>query len=99
MSEQQIQSKILKYLTDQGYYAVKVISANKAGTPDILACVHGHFIAIEVKSEKGRISPLQSYHLLKIRDAGGEAWVVRSLEELEDKLLTIRKTNYNEEWR
>ena len=43
------------------------------GTPDIIGCINGQFIAIELKSEKGKPSPLQNYKLERIRDAKGIA--------------------------
>jgi Holliday junction resolvase len=37
MTEQQIQSKLIKELEAQGYYVIKLIKTNKNGIPDILA--------------------------------------------------------------
>ena len=44
---------------------------SKIGTPDIIACVNGHFVAVEVKAEKGKPSELQLYHISQIHEAGG----------------------------
>lgn len=47
------------------------------GTPDILMCVNGLFVAIEVKaSAKSNITKLQTYNLNKIQEAEGVALVV-----------------------
>ena len=43
----------------------------KKGIPDLLACVNGHFVAIEVKAQNGKPSELQVYNIKKIREAGG----------------------------
>lgn len=43
----------------------------KAGVPDILACVNGKFLGIEVKAPNGKPSELQLYNLRKIDEAGG----------------------------
>lgn len=43
----------------------------KAGVPDILACVNGKFLGIEVKAPKGKPSELQLYNLRKIDESGG----------------------------
>lgn len=45
----------------------------KIGVPDILACVNGYFLGIEVKASNGKPSPLQIHNLRKIDDAGGFA--------------------------
>ncbi len=37
MTEQQIQSKRIKELEDEGYYVIKLIKTNKNGIPDLLA--------------------------------------------------------------
>jgi len=34
-------------------------------------CMSGLFVAIELKTDKGKLSPLQDYNLRRIADAGG----------------------------
>ena len=53
-----------------------------AGIPDIIACVDGLFVAFEVKTETGRLTKLQEVTLGRIRDAGGRAYMVRSVAEV-----------------
>lgn len=43
----------------------------KSGIPDILACVNGIMIAIELKSSIGKPSPLQCLNISRINKAGG----------------------------
>ncbi len=50
-----------------------------AGTADILGCVAGKFVAIEVKSSTGLLSPEQLAWWEKIRKAGGEYTVMREV--------------------
>ena len=52
-----------------------------AGFPDILLCLGGRFIGVEVKLPGGKISPIQAITHDAIREAGGIAHVVHSLEE------------------
>jgi len=61
---------------------VKTISTNRKGTPDVLACVNGRFVALEVKTPTGRVDPLQTYQLDCITAAGGVAHVVRSVDDV-----------------
>ena len=86
--EQKIQKSIIKWLEAEGHYVVKVISASRAGVPDILACVNGKFVAIEVKTPgtQNNISPLQAYNLDKINICGGHAIAAWSLEQVKEKL-------------
>ena len=88
MKEQDIQKKIINYLEDIGAYVVKVVSATKAGVPDLLVCYEGKFIAIEVKTPETRsnVSALQSYNLSKIENAGGYSLVAWSVEQVKEFL-------------
>ena len=86
MSEQKLQATIIKYLTAKGAYVVKVISASKAGVPDIIFCIKGRFFAIEVKIGKNKPSALQEANIESIRNAEGTAVVVRSLDEVVELL-------------
>lgn len=82
--EKRIENKIKRYLDNIGAWHMKVHGSmfSKAGTPDIIACVQGEFVAIEVKRpEGGKISELQKFHIDAIHKAGGHAFVARSLEE------------------
>jgi len=85
MLESQIQKRILDHLNRlDECWVVKVMTCNKNGTPDILVCYQGRFIAIEVKTDTGKTSPIQDYQLAKIAASGGSAYVVRSLEEAKE---------------
>jgi len=62
-----------------------------AGLPDIICCINGMFVAFEVKTEDGVATDLQKATLSRIRNAGGTAHVVRSLDEVKNVLrLTIQ---------
>lgn len=78
MTEQAIQRNIIKFLEkDKGAYVVKIVSATKAGVPDILCCIQGTFIGIEVKTPKTKnnTSALQDYNLDLIKAKGGLSMV------------------------
>ena len=61
------------------------------GVADIIGCHHGQFIAIEIKSGKGRVTPHQQRFINRVNDAGGLAFVARSLEDVIDNLNLNRK--------
>lgn len=52
----------------------------KAGCPDDLLCWKGIFIAVEIKSDEGDLSALQTLALKQIRAAGGVAAVVKGFD-------------------
>lgn len=78
MKEKSFENKIKDFLDGIGavWYKQFGCSYTKAGTPDLLCCVNGHFVAVEVKAEKGRPSPLQLYNIDKIRKAGGAVYLL-----------------------
>ena len=79
MAQEKIfENKIKSYLKSIGAYFIKTHGDrfSKVGTPDIIACVNGRFVAIEVKAENGKPSELQLYHLEQIRKAGGVGYLL-----------------------
>lgn len=76
--EKAFETKVKKYLDAAGAWYVKYFANGytKSGVPDILACVNGYFLAIEVKAETGRPSELQLWNVHNIRKAGGIAIVL-----------------------
>ena len=78
MTEQQIQSKRIKQLEDQGYYVLKLIKTNKNGIPDIIAIPpNTDEIFSEVKTPKGKLSKLQEYRLKELEKYGFRTEVYR----------------------
>lgn len=84
MAEKRIENQIKQYLDSIGAWHIKTHGNmfSKAGTPDIIACLRGRFVAIEVKQPGGRVSPLQMAHIKLINRAGGVAFVAYSLEDV-----------------
>lgn len=73
--EKNFEKRIRTFLQSCGCYEVKYFANQftKSGIPDVLACVNGRFVGIEVKANNGRPSPLQFYNLNLIDEAGGYA--------------------------
>lgn len=88
MSEKTIENKIKGYLDAIGAYHIKTHGNmfSKAGTPDIIACVNGVFVAIEVKKPGGVVSALQMANIKLINNAGGTAFVAYSLDDVKREL-------------
>lgn len=76
--EKLFENRIKAYIDDLGGWHVKFFAnrMTRSGIPDILACVGGYFVAIEVKAQNGHPSELQKYHCRKIRESGGFAFIV-----------------------
>ncbi|RKZ98972.1 MAG: hypothetical protein DRQ46_00415 [Gammaproteobacteria bacterium] len=105
MSEQTIQSRIMKDINSRkGCHAFKIVSASKAGCPDILACINGHFIGMEIKKPGEIPTPQQAHRLTQIRSSGGvsvwfdsfdsyfdwiERFIPRALFEVDDSFREL----------
>ena len=94
MTEQQIQNKIIKYLKTKAY-VVKIVSATKAGAPDILISYKGKFIAFEVKTpdKKNNVSDLQQHNINEIIKNGGLAFVVWELNQVKEIIKGLEDGN------
>ena len=81
--ETKIQNEIIDYLNSQKIPNWRMSgSLNLGGFPDILVCSRGEFIAMEVKTEKGKPTDQQLKVMNDIRTYGkGKAGVVRSVED------------------
>lgn len=78
MKEKSFENEIKKYLKERGHYYVKYFANayTKRGIPDILACVNGRFVAIEVKATDGRSTELQEWNIHAIQESHGIAMVL-----------------------
>lgn len=76
--EKNFEKQIRKFLESNGCYVVKQFGCafSKAGVPDLLCCVNGHFLAVEVKASNGRPSALQEFNIKKIIAANGRALIL-----------------------
>ena len=89
MLESKIQSRIIKELEKNGCYVIKIIAANRAGNPDIIACYKGRFLAVEVKQPGKSPTDLQNSKLEAIKKAGGEAITLSGSNDIASILKSL----------
>ncbi len=103
--EKEIQNEILGWLDKKGYFFWRNNSTGLfdpfAGTfrrkgkyqvlgiSDILGLINGRFVAIEIKSENGKVSFYQQEFIDNINDNGGCAFIARSIEDVEKNLFLL----------
>lgn len=77
-AEKTFENKVKKYIEAHDGWQVKFFAnrMTKNGIPDVLACINGYFVAVEVKAENGKPSELQKYRVKEINDAGGCAIIL-----------------------
>lgn len=99
--EKTFENKVKKFLDSQGAWYVKFFanSYTKSGIPDILACVNGYFVGVEVKAPNGVPSELQKYNVQKIREAGGFAVILypSAFNEFKEFIINLNKDVFNRE--
>lgn len=86
--------KFLNKLPNTWYFKVWSGPYSKSGIPDIIACVNGHFVALEIKAENGRASELQKRNIRLINECKGNAYIVypKDFETLKERLVELCKS-------
>jgi Holliday junction resolvase len=90
--ESKVKANVRKLLDDLKIYHF-MPPANgfgRAGIPDIVGCMDGHFIAIECKAGKGTTTALQDRELNAILNHGGSVFIARE-HNLEDLKLLLKE--------
>ena len=92
--EAKVQAAIVRYLKtipDLWFTKLHGGPMQKAGLPDLCLVLRGFSIWLEVKSEDGKVTPLQEATMSRIRAAGGTAEVVRSVDDVR-RILANKET-------
>lgn len=81
--EAKIGKKIREYIEERGGFVFKVHGGPQmmAGLPDLIACIQGLFIGIEVKQPGQNPTARQQFVHKLIQRSGGVAIVAHSVEE------------------
>ena len=82
MKEATVQANVIKAIRARGGWLVKTHTGRHQanGTPDVLACYRGYFLAVEVKRPGGKPTKIQRHTIGLIVEAGGEAVVADKVE-------------------
>ena len=87
MSEQELQSKCIKYAKSQGWYVLKVIKCNVSGFPDSVLFKDGQTIFVEYKAINGTQSELQKYQQIQLENQGFKYFLVNNLNYFKEILV------------
>jgi hypothetical protein len=86
-SEKEIETEVRQFFEKETpFYIIKIHGSafQKPGIPDLLLCVNGWFIGIEIKNNTGVASDVQKIHIRNIKKAGGIAFVAKGDNALFD---------------
>ena len=97
-AEKIFENKVKKYLSSLNkcwYTKIWGGGYQKAGIPDLLACINGVFFSIELKGSKGRPSDLQKWNTKNINGAGGIGIILypEGFEEFKDLVQEVIQCN------
>jgi Holliday junction resolvase len=90
--EKKVKKKITDLLNEMGVYHFSpyMSGMGRAGIPDIIACCHGAFVAIEAKAGDNKPTALQEREISRINTAHGHALVVNE-DNLDELRLLLTK--------
>ena len=82
--------RVIKKLKAEGYpiYYFKT-HGEPVGIPDLILCVNGMFVGVELKTYEGKVSKLQEVQGQRIEKAGGKFMIIRSAREFEKQMLQL----------
>lgn len=86
--EKEITKEIRRFLNMKRIFHWKAWAGlgSVKGVPDIIGCYKGQMLAIEVKGERGRVSPAQELFMDNLKQSGAICFVARSVQDVIDNL-------------
>lgn len=90
--ESRLQQECIKYLKSEGIYHINIHGGGWAakGSPDLIACVNGCFVAFELKVDQNDEQSDQRIHEKRILRNGGKHYAPRSLQEFVEIIRKIQ---------
>lgn len=82
--EGRVKTAIRQYLDRAGIYYDNVRGGtySRPGSPDLVMCLGGHYVGLEVKAADGTVSPVQLMRARAIDRSGGAYLVIHTLDEV-----------------
>lgn len=98
MTEKEFQRKVIKYLNslpDTWFFKVWGGGFQRSGIPDLIVCINGVFIAIELKGDGGKSTALQEMNIRKINAASGIGVILypEKFKDFKRLVKEVRKCN------
>jgi Holliday junction resolvase len=94
--EKVVKDKVVSVLKAEGvyYFFPATHGYGRSGVPDIIACVNGHFLAIECKANGGKLTALQVREIKHILACKGEAVVANenNLDLIQNLVRRLKTT-------
>lgn len=82
--EATLTKKVKELLEANGIFFYKASDRYQSGVSDILCCVNGIFVALELKAKNGKPSPHQKLFIKQVIKAGGVAGICYCIKDVKD---------------
>ena len=93
MRESDIERKLNDQIHKRGGLCYKFTSPSASGVPDrIVIAPGGKVVFIELKTDSGQISELQDWQIARINKIGGDARVLRGINQVMDFINEVFPT-------
>lgn len=101
ITEAAVKTAVMRKLAVLGAYAISKhqTSLGKRGTPDVLACLEGRFLALEIKREGNVPTPEQLGEMRRWQQAGALAGWVQSVEDLDELLSHLADAGWRNDFK
>lgn len=100
MLEKNLQSKCIKYLKDKKIYYVNKYGDGRTGkgTPDLLVCLNGRFVAFELKVGKNGLQDDQVIRKKQIEKSGGLVFSPTTINEFIEIIEEVANGIHYPKW-
>ena len=89
------ENKVERYLDDEvkklGGVTRKWVSPGRDGVPDRIVVIASMVVFVEVKTDDGKLSPMQVREHDRLRAAGAEVWTVYGEQGVDDFIDTLAR--------
>lgn len=91
MREAEIEKRLRNGIRQIGGRCYKFVSPGNAGVPDrIVVLPGGKIVFVELKTETGRLSPLQHIQITRLRDLNADVRVLKALSAVNQFLEEMK---------
>lgn len=92
MKERKLQNDCIKYLKNNGIYYINVYGSGMSGkgSPDLVTCINGQFVAFELKVGRNTMQADQIIHKRRIEKNNGKHFTPYTLQEFINIIDNLR---------
>lgn len=94
MLEKNVELFLKDEIKKLGGVCYKFVSPGNSGVPDRIVILPARVYFVEVKTEKGRLSPIQKRQIKKLADLGQNVYVLYGAEDVRKFINILKGVNH-----